>query len=130
MPDLRVVLPNRPGALAEALTALSDVGVNIQSFCGDLRPGDMWGYIHVLVGDSDRARHAFAQVGFEVVSEHDVEVIDVDDRPGALAEAVRRYADESRNIEVLYTARDGRVVIGTEDMQKARTGVRVKDARY
>jgi hypothetical protein len=130
VPDLRVVLPNRPGALAEALTSLSDAGVNIQSFCADLRPGDMWGYIHVLVGDSERARQAFARVGFEVVSEHDVEVIDVEDRPGGLAEAVRRYADESRNIEVLYTARDGRVVIGTEDMQKSRPGVRVEDARY
>ena len=130
MPDLRVVLPNRPGALADALGVLAAAGVNIQSFCGDLRPGDTWGYAHFLVAESDEARSLLEQAGFEVTSEHDVEVIAVEDRPGGLAEAVNRYADEQRNIEVLYTTSDGRVVVGTEDMQKSRPGVRMRDARY
>jgi hypothetical protein len=123
MPDLRAVLPNRPGALLQALTALSDKGINIESFCGDLRPGETWGYVHILVGDSGRARAALEAMGIEVVSEHDVDVIDVANEPGGLADAVRGYSDDLRNIEVLYTARDGRVVIGTEDMQKERPGV-------
>jgi hypothetical protein len=130
MPDLRVVLPNRPGSVLEALTALADKGINIESFCGDLRPGESWGYVHILVTDAERARAVLGELGFEVVSEHDVDVISVENHPGGLADAVRRYSDEMRNIEVLYTARDGRVVIGTEDMQKPRPGVRVKDARY
>jgi hypothetical protein len=130
MPDLRVVLPDRPGSMLEALIALGDKGINIRSFCGDLRPGEAWGYIHFLVNDAPPARAALEQAGFQVVSEHDVDVVDVDDQPGGLAEAVRRYSDEMRNIEVLYTARDGRVVIGTEDMQKERVGVRMEDARY
>ena len=130
MPDLRAVLPNRPGALLQALTALSDKGINIESFCGDLRPGETWGYVHILVSDSGRARAALETVGIEVVSEHDVDVIDVANEPGGLADAVRGYSEDLRNIEVLYTARDGRVVIGTEDMQKDRPGVPLKDARY
>lgn len=130
MPDLRVVVPNRPGSVLEALTVLEANGVNIESFCGDMRPGESWGYIHFLVGDSDRARAALTEVGIEVVSEHDVEVIEVENRPGGLADAVRAYSGEMRNIEVFYTARDGRVVIGTEDMQKPRPAVRMKDARY
>ena len=130
MPDLRAVLPNRPGALLQALTALSDKGINIESFCGDLRPGETWGYVHILVSDSGRARAALETMGIEVVSEHDVDVIDVANEPGGLADAVRGYSEDLRNIEVLYTARDGRVVIGTEDMQKDRPGVPLKDARY
>ena len=130
MPDLRAVLPNRPGALLQALTALSDKGINIESFCGDLRPGETWGYVHILVSDSGRARAALETMGIEVVSEHDVDVIDVANEPGGLADAVRGYSEDFRNIEVLYTARDGRVVIGTEDMQKDRPGVPLKDARY
>jgi hypothetical protein len=130
MPDVRVVVPNRPGSVLEALTALEARGINIESFCGDLRPGESWGYIHFLVGDSEKAGAALAEAGIEVVSEHDVEVIEVENRPGGLADAVRAYADEMRNIEVFYTARDGRVVVGTEDMQKPRPAVRMRDARY
>jgi hypothetical protein len=130
MPDVRVVVPNRPGSVLEALTALEARGINIESFSGDLRPGESWGYIHFLVGDSEKARAALADAGIEVVSEHDVEVIEVENRPGGLADAVRAYADEMRNIEVFYTARDGRVVVGTEDMQKPRPAVRMRDARY
>jgi hypothetical protein len=130
MPDLRVVVPNRPGTVVQALTALAENGVNIESFCADLRPGETWGYLHLLViGESQPACAALAEVGFEVVSEHDVDVIEVENRPGGLADAVRRYSDDMRNIEVLYTARDGRVIVGTEDMQKERPGVRMKDAR-
>lgn len=128
--DLRVVLPNRPGALLQALTVLRDAGINIESFCGDIRPGEKWGYMHLLVDDVRSARQAIEKAGLEVTSEHDVDVVPVENRPGALADAVKRYSDDARNIEVLYTARDGRVVIGTEDMQKERYGVRMGDARY
>ncbi len=128
--DLRVVLPNRPGALMQALIALRDAGVNIDSFCGEVRPGERWGFLHLLVEDAGGASGALEGVGFEITGEHEVDVVDVDDRPGGLAETVKRYADAGRNIEVLYTAGSGRVAIGTEDMQKPRFGVRMKDARY
>jgi hypothetical protein len=128
--DLRLILPNRPGALMQALTALSDAGVNIESFCGDIRPGEKWGFMHILVEDPATARRAIEEAGFEVTSEHDVDVVPVEDHPGALAEIVKTYSDAQRNIEVLYTSTRGRVVVGTEDMQKPRFGVRMKDARY
>ena len=114
----------------EALTALGEAGVNIDSFCGDLRPGERWGFMHLLVEDPGDARAALERAGFELTGEHAVELVGIENRPGALAEAVKRYSDEGRNIEVLYTASSGRVAIGTEDMQKPRYGVRVKDARY
>jgi hypothetical protein len=129
--DLRVVLPNRPGALTQALDALCRADINIESFCGDIRPGERWGFLHLLVHDAPAARRALDAEGFEVTSEHDVDVVPVTaDEPGGLAEAVRRYSDDNRNIEVLYTAGDGNVVIGTEDMQKPRFGVRMEDAKY
>jgi hypothetical protein len=128
--DLRVVVPNRPGALMQALTSLADEGINIESVCGDIRPGERWGFLHLLVEDGAGARGALEAQGLEVTSERDVDVVRVEDRPGALAQAVARYSDAGRNIEVLYTASTGHIVIGTEDMQQPRLGVRVKDARY
>lgn len=127
--DFRVVVPNRPGAFVEVLSALGDAGINIDGFCGDLRPGENWGFLHVLVDDAAGARDALEQAAFEITGVHEVDVLDVEDRPGALAETVRRYSDEMRNIEVIYQDGSSRVVIGTEDMQKERYGVRVDDAR-
>ncbi len=114
----------------EALNCLCAAGVNIDSFCGDIRPGDRWGFMHVIVEDGAAARRALESAGVEVTSEHDVDVVEVEDRPGRLAEVIRGYAEAGRNIEVLYTATNGHVVIGTEDMQKPRLGVRMENARY
>ena len=114
----------------EALNCLCAAGINIDSFCGDIRPGERWGFMHVIVEDGAAARRALESAGVEVSAEHDVDLVAVEDRPGKLAEVIRGYAEAGRNIEVLYTARNGHVVIGTEDMQKPRLGVRMEHARY
>src|SRR5215213_11542069 len=87
--DLRFVVVNRPGALMESLNCLCAAGVNIDSFCGDIRPGDRWGYMHLIVEDGDAARRALETAGVEVTSVRDVDVVAVEDRPGKLAEVVR-----------------------------------------
>lgn len=128
--DFRLVIPNRPGTLVELLDAIAEAGAAIDGFCGDIRPGENWGFMHVLVQDAAAARAAIESQGVEITSEHEVDVFEVEPQLGALAAVVRRYADEGRNIEVLYMAGESQLVIGTEDMQKERFGVRMKDAKY
>ena len=125
--DLRVVLPNRPGALLQACDVLAAAGIPLEGFCGDLRPGERWGYLHVLVKDGDAARRALEDSGFEVTSTHDVNVLEVTRHTGALADEVRRYSEEGRNIEVVYIATNGHIVVGTDDMQKEKLGIRMGD---
>jgi hypothetical protein len=127
--DVRIVVPNRPGAFVAVLEAVAAEGVNIEGFCGDIRPGEKWGYLHLLVEDIEAARRALDKVGCEVTGQHRVDVFALEDRPGALAEVTGRYAQEGRNIEVLYVASESRIVFGTEDMQEERYGVQIKDAR-
>jgi len=130
--DVRIVVPNRPGTSLQVLDALAGEGVSIRGFCGDIRPGDRWGFLHVLVNDPDheRARAAIERTGFEITSEREVEVLDIEDRPGSLADAVRGYVEAGRNIEVLYMGANSKIIVGPEDLQKERHGVRVDDARY
>ena len=128
--DLRVVLPNRPGTVVQVLEAVASEGVNVEGFCGDIRPGERWGYIHLLVEDAGGAVRGIERAGYEVTGQHRVDLIEIEDQPGALAEATARYSRDGRNIEVLYVASGSRIVIGTEDMQEERFGVRMKDARY
>ncbi|HWC13772.1 MAG TPA: amino acid-binding ACT domain-containing protein [Actinomycetota bacterium] len=126
--DLRVVLPNRPGALLEACDILARAGIPLLGFAGDLRPGERWGYLHVLVDDGATAQDELEANGFEVTSTHEVNVLSVDKHPGALAEEIKRYSDAGKNIEVVYMSSAGEIVVATDDMQHQRRGVRMDDA--
>ena len=126
--DLRLAVANRPGTLARACDVLAEAGVTVEGISGDLRPGEKWGYVHVLVDDSAKAHDALAGAGIDVIGEHDVDLVEY--RPGMnLGEIVTRYTGE-RNMEVVYPTLDGRLAIGTEDMRPDRPGVRMGDARY
>ena len=124
MVDLRLALPNRPGALLQALDVIAQAGVSVEAACGDIRPGERWGYLHVLLDELEPANSALGKAGFEVLSTHDVEIREVGDQPGALAELIREFADAGRNLEVIYTSSRG-VVLGTEDMLTERFGVKM-----
>jgi hypothetical protein len=127
--DLRIVLPNRPGAAAQLFEALADDGINIEGACGDLRPGERWGYVHVLVDDERRASEIVEKAGFEVTDLHEVDLIQIENKPGAMAKTIRGLADTQTNIDVLYFAAGDRLVIGTEDKRPKRPGVKVIDIR-
>ncbi|MDQ3914314.1 MAG: hypothetical protein M3323_03145 [Actinomycetota bacterium] len=127
--DLRLALPNRPGTVIAACDALAAAGVAVEGVCGDLRPGERWGYLHFLVDDGDAGRAALERAGLEIAAEHDVEVCGVDGSSGMLA-VLARYRDDDRNVEVFYSTLDGRIVVATEDMRRERPGVKVKDAKY
>lgn len=127
--DLRVVLPNRPGALLQACELLAEAGVPLLGFAGDLRPGERWGYLHVLVEDGPTAQKKLESNGFEVTSTHQVNVLAVDKHPGVLVEEIKRYSEEGKNIEVVYMSSQGEIVVATDDMQQERLGVRMDDAR-
>jgi hypothetical protein len=126
--DVRFVLPNRPGAAAIGFGALADAGINILAGSGDLRPGETWGFMHVLVDSGDDARAVLEEAGFEVTGVMDVSVHDIDDRPGSLLELCKSYGDDGDNVEVLYSAGNRRWVIGTESMRTEIPGRRLGDS--
>jgi hypothetical protein len=128
--DLRIVLPDRPGSGTGVCEALSEAGVNLEGICGDLRPGEGWGYLHVLVEDAEEAIRAVESTGCQVLDVHDVELVQAANEPGELVRVLSSYRDRGENIEVLYIASDNRIVIGTETMRRPRTGVKVDDVRY
>jgi hypothetical protein len=114
--NLVAMLPDdRPGLLAEACEALGRAGVNIDGCC------ELEGYFHVLVEDVVGARRALEACGCDVGRETDVLVVDVEDRPGAAGEVLRRIADAGVNVNFLYLTTSGpRLVVGAEDVARAR----------
>ena len=73
----------------------------------------------MLTGDAPAARRALEAAGFQVRGEHDVLVIDAEDRPGMAAGLFRRIADGGVNVTFTYGATNNRIVVGADDVQKA-----------
>lgn len=128
--DIRFAVPNRPGATVECLDVLASYGVNVEGVSGDLRPGETWGFIHILVDDAVRVIDGLEHAGIEVHDVHEVEVLDVENRPGGLADALRSYLERGDNLEVMYIGPRGSIVLGTESMRRPRLGGKMGGAAY
>ncbi|HEX2025932.1 MAG TPA: amino acid-binding protein [Actinomycetota bacterium] len=119
--DLEVVLQNVPGTLASMGEALGRAGVNIEGLCGVESGGE--GVVHLLVEDAAGARSAVEGAGHQVRGERNVLVADIDNRPGAFGETCRRIANAGANIDLVYVTADGRIVLGGDDLDKARSAL-------
>ena len=116
--DLTVMLEDRPGTLADMGEALGKAGVNIDGLCGF--PSEGKGVIHVLVEDAAAARRALEAAKIHVHDERDVLVLNVADRPGEFGRLCRKIANAGVNINLSYLATNTRIVIGADNLDKAR----------
>jgi len=121
MQDLTIILENRPGTLAKATSAIASAGINLEGGAGFDCGGE--GIFHALFrSDSDAiaAKRALEGAGFKVKAEHDVLLVDVEDRPGAAATIFQEVADRELNIDLVYVATKTRIVIGGAQVQQIR----------
>ena len=119
--DLMFVLEDRPGKLAEVGEAFGKAGVNLEGICGDARQGK--GTLHILVEDAAGAKKVLKAAGIKVV-EHEVVVLDIADKPGELGKVCRKLADAGVNINLTYLATTTRLVLGVDDLEKARAALK------
>jgi len=78
------------------------------------------GVLHILVEDAAAARSAVEQAGFNVQAERDVLVVNIVDRPGELGNIARKLANAGINLDLLYLTANMDLVIGVDDLEKAR----------
>src|SRR4051812_1193989 len=119
--DLVIDIENTPGALAEVAAAISDAGVNIAA-ATCIGPGDR-AEVHILVPHAEAVRHALAISHLAVSREREVVVVDVEDRPGVLADLTRKIAKSGVNVDLVYIATRNRVVFGADDVDALRTAL-------
>ena len=116
--DLVIDIENTPGALARVATAVSDAGVNIAA-ATCVGPGER-AELHILVPHAEAVKHALTISHVAVTREREVVVVDVEDRPGVLADLARRIARAGVNIDLVYVATQNRIVFGAEDLPALR----------
>jgi hypothetical protein len=119
--DLVIDIENSPGALAEVAAAISDAGVNIAA-ATCIGTGDR-AELHILVKHAEAARHSLAISHVAVSREREVVVVDVEDRPGVLADLTRRIARAGVDLDLVYVATQNRVVFGAADLDGLRAAV-------
>ena len=119
--DLVIDVENTPGALADVAAAISDAGVNIAA-ATCVGPGER-AEVHILVPHAEAARHSLAISHLAVTREREVVVVDVEDRPGVLADLTRKVAKAGVNIDLVYVATRNRVVFGSPDMERLKAAL-------
>jgi hypothetical protein len=120
--DVTVYLDDQPGELARLGQVLGEAGVNIEGFCAITSAGGQ-AETHVLIEDAAAAFDALAAAGIEVVSEVEVAVVPVEDRPGELGQVSRKLGDAGVNITLAYLATSTRLVFAADDFARARAAL-------
>jgi hypothetical protein len=119
--DLVIELDNTPGALAGVAAAISDAGVNIAA-ATCIGTGER-AELHILVKHAQAARHSLAISHLAVNHEREVVVVDVEDRPGVLADLTRKIARAGVDLDLVYVATQNRVVFGAKDLVALRVAL-------
>jgi hypothetical protein len=122
--DLVIDIENTPGALAEVAAAVSDAGVNLAA--ATCIGGGERAELHILVPHAEAARHALAISHVAVTREREVVVVDVQDRPGVLADLTRKIAGAGVDLDLVYVATRNRVVFGAADLAALRAALGIE----
>lgn len=109
--QISIFIDNRPGRLASITQVLKEEGIDIRAI--SMADAPDFGIFRIVVEDTERARAALKQRGF-VTEVNNVIAVEVEDRPGGLADVLAVFAEHGLNVEYMYaflTERAGRAII-------------------
>lgn len=118
--EFSVTLDDRPGTLAKATDAIAKAGINLEGYCAVPSGKDGKGIFRVVTSDPNGTRKALETAGFKVQDEHDAVIVDVEDRPGVVAQIFRKIAENELNVGPTYSLTRNRVLISADDFTKLR----------
>ena len=115
-----VIIPNRPGALADILDIVSENGLNISALC--VVDTTEHGLARMVVDDPDRLQNALVECGIPFGSSKTLSIA-LPNTPGTLGEVARKLAAAKINIDYAYASASetapARAILGVSDPEKA-----------
>ena len=121
MPNLRVIVPNRPGLLAELTECLAAKSIDIEQIVVETH--GTGALVRMEVAHVDDALECLSAAGYQAVTD-DTVLAKIADKAGALAHVSRRLAEANINIRALHHVRRDAgfavVAISTDDNAHAR----------
>ena len=112
--EFTILMEDKPGTAADALELLGNAGVNIDAI---LAHGGKT--VAIVPGDPERTRQALDGAGRRY-STREVLVLDVEDKPGALARLARAMGNAQVDLDAIYLDHKGQVVLAAHDLAAAR----------
>ena len=119
--DFTVMLPNRPGILANLSNTLGKAGINIEGISGTQYQDKV--VVHMLFDDPEKAQTLLYKNKFTIIATRDVIVMDLKDKPGELGKVSQKMANAEVNIDFVYLATGTRLVLGVDDPEKAASAL-------
>jgi hypothetical protein len=121
--DLQLRISPERGSMARLLAALDSAGVELLGFFGVEIEGGL-DQDHFLVTDADAVVAAASRAGAEEIGRREV-LVAAAPTQGAIANVLRRLADNGMSIDMIYARFDGDVVIGIQgdDLDRALAAV-------
>ena len=114
--EFKVTVQDTPGTLARLGSVLGEARVNIEAIQGTSREGT--GSIQFVPNDEDKAAHALDAAGI-TYSKREVLVVKVLDEAGMLGDLALVMSKAGINIDSVYVATKGHIVLGVDDMPGA-----------
>ena len=130
--QLSLFLENRPGQLREPCEALAAAGIDLLTM--SLADTAQFGILRFIVRDPERARQVLEQAGM-VVRVTEVVPVEVENRPGGLAEVLARIEEAGLGVEYMYdfgaASRGGKaaIIFRFEDPDKALSALEAAGIR-
>lgn len=119
MRQVLVVVPDaRPGELARIGEVLGAAGINIDAISASA--SRQAGLVQIIVDRTDDAFRVLHEAGVPVMDVRDALVVPADDVPGRIGDICRRLADAGIDIDEVYLATDGGLVVVCEEVERAR----------
>lgn len=97
--QLSVFVENKEGKLREITDILAKAGIDIRAL--SIADTSEFGILRLIVRDPQKAKALLEKNGF-VATINDVVGVEINDRPGGLAEIVRLFAERDINMEYMY----------------------------
>lgn len=98
--QVSVFLENKPGRLADITRLLGENGIDISAL--SLADTTNFGILRIIVNDPDRAVRIIRENGFTVKTT-EVLAVEVEDKPGGLAEVLKILEEQKVSIEYAYS---------------------------
>ena len=102
--QVSVFLENSPGHLKRACEAFANAGINLETVT--IAESNSFGVLRAIADKPDAAVDALAKIGL-AAKLVDVLAIEVEDRPGALVEVLKKAEAADLNIEYMYALTKG-----------------------
>jgi hypothetical protein len=127
--QINISLENRHGRLYEVARALGDLGINIRAL--NLVDSGAFGQLRILVSDWIAARRYLMEAHLPAKID-DVVAVQIEDRPGSLADMLEHLYHTDINIQYSYAYVGGRagnavMIFSFNDNEKAVEILRQKD---